>query len=66
MVVKCKQFSFYRKNELIKRHRELVAQLKRHLNISRILKSEACKDLIEVRNKLLTCVNYCVVILHSC
>ena len=36
---------------MIERHQELVNNLQQHLEIDRILVSDACKDLIEV-NKL--------------
>ena len=53
-------FSFYRRKDykqLIERHKVLVSDLKRQLDISRILVSEACNDLMEVDIDSMTEVN---------
>ena len=53
-------FPFYRRKDytqLIERHKVLVSDLKRQLDIPRILVSEACKDLIEVDIESMTEVN---------
>ena len=53
-------FSFYRRKDykqLIERHKVLLSDLKRQLDIPRILVSEACKDLMEVDIESITEVN---------
>ena len=37
---------------MIERHREVVNNLRQHLEIERILVSEACNDLIEVNKNI--------------
>ena len=37
---------------MIERHQELVNNLQQHLEIDRILVSDACKDLIEVNKNV--------------